>query len=188
MIPLIGITGRVGAGKTTIAEYLKSNYGFKIYSFSTPLKEVVSNLFLMPLDDFYNPNKKMVTNPCWGKTPREILQVFGTECIRNHFGRDFWVKRMGQVLKWDSLIVHGRFTSPVVIDDIRFPEETNMVIEKGGLLIKVVRSNNPYEIDQNHESERMIGIKYDTQINNDSDVQNLCSKVDHAMFYFDSRM
>ena len=167
---LIGITGRVGVGKTTIAQCLSGMCGFKLQSFGTPLKKAVSDLFMIPLSDLYDSNKKEKLNPFWNKTSREILQIFGTECVRNHFGKDFWVKRMKRTLEqYDA--------SSVVIDDVRFPEEADMIIKKGGFVIKVARPDNPYQINQSHISEQMNDIPFTVLIDNNSSILALHTKV-----------
>jgi len=43
----IALTGKAGSGKTTIAEYLEKNLGFKRYSFAAALKDIARELFFM---------------------------------------------------------------------------------------------------------------------------------------------
>lgn len=150
---LIGIIGRVGEGKTTIAEHLQNHYGFKLLSFATPVKETVSRLFGIPMYILLDSVKKTQVLSEWNKTPRNILQIFGTECMRHHFGSDFWVNFMVRKIDWDN-------TRNIVIDDVRFQEEVDMVVRKGGQMIRVFRPNNPFVIDITHESEQIDRLNY----------------------------
>ncbi|NCU44607.1 hypothetical protein EOM71_02940 [Candidatus Falkowbacteria bacterium] len=43
---IIGLTGQLAAGKTTIAKYLAEKYGGKVYGFSGPLRDIVDRLTL----------------------------------------------------------------------------------------------------------------------------------------------
>ena len=45
MKSLIGICGFQGSGKDTFAQYLIDNYGFKILSFASTVKDVASIIF-----------------------------------------------------------------------------------------------------------------------------------------------
>lgn len=179
---VIGIIGRIGAGKTTIAKYLEVYYGFKTYSFSTVLKKTVSDLFMIPLDSLYDVDKKSEVIPLWGKSPREILQLFGTECMRNYFGQDFWVKQIRESLNQSGALQKGGGgPRNIVFDDVRFPEEVEMVRGLEGFIIKVVRPNNPYEVDQQHQSEQIDNIKYATIIKNNSDIEWLHLEIRETM-------
>ncbi len=170
--------GRIGAGKTTIVEHLNFIYNLRVCSFSTPLKKAVSDLFDIPLSDFYAPDRKNQLNPYWNKTPRTILQVFATECIQNHFGYDFWVRRMEKILDSYNGV---NATGGIAIDDVRFPEEAEMIIKRKGVIIKVDRPNNPYQIDQSHVSEQMDDIPFNFKVKNDSDLRSLHEKIAHIM-------
>lgn len=52
MLRLIGIDGDKGSGKDTIAEVLIRNYGFKRLAFAQPLKDILSEVFLLSPDSF----------------------------------------------------------------------------------------------------------------------------------------
>lgn len=182
---LFGISGRIGAGKSTIAKHLEKNYGYKLLSFSTPLKEVASILFNIPLQNFYNSDLKIITDPYWNLTPRRILQIFGTECMRFNFGLDFWVRCMEKKIKeYDqSIISNGGKINPkvkIVIDDIRFIEESEMIKKYGGTLIKVTRPYNPYAFKGSHASENSI-LPYNITIGNKKDIDSLHIIIDQII-------
>jgi hypothetical protein len=151
---LIGITGLAGAGKTTIAEYLKTYHEYQILSFGYQLKLVISVLFHIPMQILLDPEEKNTFIPEYGKTVREILQIFGTECMRNHFGQDFWVKKLIPDLLFAN--------TSIVIDDVRFPEEEKLIRDYGGEIWKIERPGI-MQLDHSSESGK---INYDQFILN----------------------
>jgi dephospho-CoA kinase len=55
---IIGLTGPIATGKTTVAKYLAEKYHGKIYGFSGPLRDVLNRLYL-PLE---RPNMALMSN------------------------------------------------------------------------------------------------------------------------------
>ena len=182
---LLGFCGRSGSGKTTAANYLKDKHQFCIFSFSTPLKAVVSELFDISLFCLSNSFAKNQILSSWGKTPREILQIFGTECVRDHFGQDFWVNHMRKtLLPYRCSSLQERFHLSKfnkVIDDCRFPEEISMVSDLGGYVVHIERPDNPLEINQSHSSEQCDFSRAHHIINNDSDLITLYNNLDTSI-------
>jgi len=125
---LIGFAGGIESGKTTAAKYLEMRHGFLFLNFATPLKETAAKMTGLNLEYFYNFDLKRKKVPWLDMTPRKVLKVLGTECIRGHFGRDFWVKRMKQ-----KIDLHPG--QDIVIGDVRFAEEAEMITAMGGVVI-----------------------------------------------------
>lgn len=173
---LIGVTGRVGEGKTSIAKHLEKNHGFIILSFGIYPKRAVASLFNIPMINLLDPKLKEQVLPEWGMSPREILQIFATDCMRNHFSMDFWVRKLESDFTNN---LRGR----VVIDDVRFKNEMDFIFQYGsGHLIHVNRPDNPYQIDQSHISEQAVYSEYPIiEITNDSTLKELGNKVDDLM-------
>ena len=168
---LIGVTGQIGEGKTSVAEHLRDKHGFLLLSFSTPLKEAVSRLFGIPMSVLTNPVLKTQVIEAFGKSPREIMQIFGTECMRNYFGEDFWVKQMQDQL--------DQYTHrDIVIDDVRFLEEANMIHDYRGLLMRVIRPDNPYAVDKIHVSEHLPDAFTAVILHNEGTLDTLRTSID----------
>jgi ABC-type dipeptide/oligopeptide/nickel transport system ATPase component len=98
----IGIQGKAGSGKDTFAKMLMDNIDEGIgvshrIAFADPLKRTVSELYGVELDAFYNRELKEIKMDVSVSedrlSPRDILQQFGTQVMRN-FDENFWVKRM----------------------------------------------------------------------------------------------
>jgi dephospho-CoA kinase len=123
---LIGIAGKAGSGKSTVAGFLVSQYGFQRLSFAEPLKEMLLKAGICSRDELYV--KKSAFS-------RWIMQKVGTDIFRNQIDPDFWVKKMAE--KLNSL---DNDSSKVVIDDVRFLNEASLVKQHGGVIVKIERA------------------------------------------------
>lgn len=111
----IAFSGKMGAGKSTLAKiiqdyYSKHDYNFKIFSFATGVKEVATDSFNM------DNNKK----------DRELLIQIGNKM--REIDPDVWAKRViSEVGEEDFCLV----------DDLRYPNEAVCLKEEGFTLIKL---------------------------------------------------
>lgn len=143
---LIGILGRIGSGKGTVAERLVNTYGFRQDSFATTLKDATAVLFnwdraMLEGDTQESRVEREKVDKWWSEklgienfTPRLALQLIGTDVFRNHFHQDIWMLSVMSRYKGDE---------NVVISDARFPNEVNAVREMGGRIIRVDRGEEP---------------------------------------------
>lgn len=168
---ILGITGRAGSGKSSASAYLETYHRFHKTAFADPVKKTVSELFKIPIGYLQDPEEKSKLDPIWKKTRREIMQVFATECMRDHFGADFWTKLM--LLSIMDLRYQRGDNIDIVIDDVRFPEEVQMIRDLGGCIILIRRPNNPHEIDQSHVSESLTGVDPDRIVVNSGSLTEL---------------
>jgi hypothetical protein len=194
---LIGISGKIGNGKDLLFDVI--NYivtedywnSFEHYMHeSTPVDEVYENKkFAYPikwitavligcdirqLEDREFKNKELGEE--WGGlTPRKLLQLLGTEAGRHIIHPNIWVNALFAdykpgLEKW-------------IITDVRFPNEANIIKEKGGIMIRINRPqylDNGLVIRKNeHPSETALDDYdgFDYVIENDGTVQDLIDKV-----------
>jgi|ERR1700678_1160326 len=171
---IIGLLGHKESGKTTIANYL-IQYQFIKISFSDPLKQICKILFQFTDQQLYG-NDKEIVDSTWNVSPRTIMQYIGTNIFRNQMGiipninDNFWVKlfelNVNQLNKSKNL----------VIDDIRFQNEIDKIIELKGIVIKITRPHNNFD---NHISEVGIdNLSGSYEINNDGTLSDLYKKID----------
>lgn len=198
---IIGINGKAGSGKTTIAEYIHKKYNYDIMSFADPLKDCVSAIFgwdrsLLQGDTQISRSFRETKDDKWSKimksdiTPRKMLQFFGTECCRDKLGEDIWLNSLYCRIKSDY----------VVVSDMRFENEFDFIVSLGGIVVKVVRDEgNDSKInnlailakcgDKNaleylkklniHQSEwDLCNKKFDYIIKNDGSLLDLYNKID----------
>jgi len=150
---IIGIHGQIGSGKTTAVNELKK-LDFHELAFANPLKDFICNLFMLNRHLMNNQDYKNTIDPRWGKSPRELMQLGGTEFVRKMIHPDFWVMRLEAEL---YKVKHDK----IVISDVRFPNEAYLVREYGNL-IHLKRPDNPYKKVgiQKHDSEQILEIAY----------------------------
>lgn len=131
---LIGLCGYKGTGKTTVANYLIKEYGFKPVNFKDALvSEIKKNfpLLLAELAKIY----EMEVNELFDKKPpamRALMQEYGTE-VRRGDDEEYWVK------KWWEGATGTR--GNIVTDDVRFFNELSALGDKKGILIRVTRDD-----------------------------------------------
>ena len=136
---IIGMCGLKGSGKNTVANIIKKNYpNWTDASFAKALKDGVAVLFgldraLLEGDTLESREWREKPNEFWCEkfgssdvTPRKILQVFGTDLIRNTFLTNFWVDRLELDIK---NLDEGK---NIIITDVRFPNEVEMIKKHGG--------------------------------------------------------
>lgn len=134
---LIGLAGPAGSGKDTIGEFLWKNHGFLTMAFADRLKDVASTMFGWERLALAEREFKETVDPVWGITPREALQRLGTEAVQGAFGKDFWVRA------WRQLYDQVRHGDDVVVTDVRFEHEAEVIRALGGLIIHVRRAAAP---------------------------------------------
>lgn len=136
---LIGVAGEKRHGKDTAAQALVEREGFLQVRFADALKGMLYTFYVYAgLDDEEEIERRIdgdlkeVPDPYLnGKTPRYAMQTLGTEWGRNLISDSIWVDTTKRCI--DSF--DG---APVVISDVRFPNEVEAVRAWGGKILKVV--------------------------------------------------
>lgn len=172
---LIGIHGHAGVGKDTLAKSLENNFDCVKLAFAGKLKEACDVLF--GIRHWYYeeyPSFKNLPLDFWGKSPREIWQLFGTEAMRKTFGDDIWLKIMEVELRQYP-------NKNIVISDCRFKNEVEFILEKGGYIIHLTRNGFSGKVGvPEHESEREFILpkgKNIITIDNSGTIEELEAKV-----------
>ena len=135
---LIGFSGKKGSGKSYFADYLVNNKLFIKLSFASPLKEITKILFNLSDEDVKDPSKKELINPKFNASPRELMQWLGTDIMREEFNKKFnysgsiWIDNVKDKVK--TLLDNNK---DVVIDDVRFQNEVDMIHSLGGIVINL---------------------------------------------------
>lgn len=151
---ILAFTGRIGAGKTTAADYMVTKHGYERFSFARALKQSFAALFDITIEEIEawknDPNCTVVlTDPRGIKhtlTLRAALQRYGTESHRDVFGQDFWVD-----------FAMRNLPAKAVCDDCRFPNEAAAIRCWGGKVIEIRRSQSLTGHVSTHQSEDGIG-------------------------------
>ncbi len=158
MKELIMVTGYKRAGKDTFGDYLVDNYNY--------IKAQPFACFKKPLQDWFgfddeqmNGNLKEVVDTRWGISPRELMQIFGTDLMKDCLGDlcPTYYETTGHNI-WAKVFRNWYLSQPdgkYVVCDWRFPEEYEFVADLPD--ITTVRILND-RVDKNdtHISESYI--------------------------------
>ena len=166
---LIGISGKMGAGKTSVAQYFVKHHDFVKLAFGDSLKKAAIEMTGLEMIYFTDPLLKEKIIPGIEVTPRQIMQLLGTELAREMIHPDFWIWRMRQSFSLYS-------NHDIVVDDIRFENEANLIRMNSGVVIHLERNVEFKSNHKKHKSEN--GIKF----NNADFVVNAEDTVDMTAF------
>ena len=166
---IIGLSGYAQSGKDTVAELLCLNYRYHRRSFADPMREALMRL--NPIVG-HEPLAHLVNDYGWDVAKsnpevRRLLQVFGTEVGRQMFGENFWV---------DIALAGLNSNHRVVLSDVRFPNEAQAIVDKGGQVWRVQREGHkPVNL---HTSETaMDNWRFDDVILNHGSLDDLADEV-----------
>jgi len=174
---LIAICGYKRSGKDEIANYISSRYGYKHIKIADKLKKIVQILF--DFEDVETSTKEE-TDKGWGVSPRQAMQFIGTDVMQYKIqelmpdiGRTFWIS---------DLIKRGIInkTDKIVISDLRFLHEYQILKDYDPLIIRIVRP----EIIQtdSHQSEcEYMNIPCNVEITNDEGIEDLHEKINRIL-------
>lgn len=142
----IGLIGKLGSGKTTAANYLVSEHGYRRHSLADPMREIIRIVY---------PNMLGKSDPRY----RPLMQKLGTDWFRS-YDPDVWVNCL---LARVELDIHR-----IVVDDVRFVNEARILRDKGWKLIYInasdeVRKQRCIERD-GHWDESVLDHPSETQI------------------------
>lgn len=166
---LIGITGKAGAGKDTLAELMWKGLGFTRLAFADPLKRAAQEIFGLSDAQTWSCDLKELDIPYWGMSPRRMFQLLGTEAMQPTFGREVWIKR------WQLAYELIKDSDHVVVPDVRFDTEALMIRERGGFIVRVERNGdtNLSSQAQQHASENGLTMTIDLVIHNQGEPQEM---------------
>lgn len=213
---IIGCIGFAGSGKGTAADYLVEKKGFTKLAFADAVKDATAAIFgwqrsLLEGDTPESREWREQKDEWWSEktgkdiTPRNILQMMGTEIGRDMIHPDIWILALQKRI--------GMYQN-VVISDVRFPNEMKFIQSLGGFIVRVKRGSDPkwyddailanmdiktkedylvkqsaiHRMDEEHKihySEwAWIGYPTDYQLDNVSAVSMLHNDIDHMIKVF----
>jgi hypothetical protein len=129
MKQILGVVGRAHAGKDSFAQAL-APYGFRRLAFADALKEVTALLANEPVEHFHDPVLKEAHCPSLGMTRRRALQNVG-QGMRQSLHDSIWLDKV--IGQWREMNV------PVVVSDVRYPNEAEAIRAVGGLIVRIER-------------------------------------------------
>lgn len=210
---LIGLLGAKGCGKDTVAKHLISQYGFYRIGFADALYQEVSDAFgvtpefLGNRDTKESPLRELALANCKEtgfvsafckekglnsqdpvdlaefRSPREILQLWGTE-FRRADNDNYWLDIVENILTSNP-------DNNFVITDVRFPNEATWVAHNNGVLGRILRpvidqkeaENRASNGTASHPSEVALltwPVSF-TLVNNEGGIEDLYRQLDSFM-------
>lgn len=156
---IIGFGGRLQSGKSLFAKICEEHGYTRLY-FALPLKKMICNLLSISLEEllemktasfefkFQDKDVQFVANETnipfqiikekVGEkvfhNTRELMQIIGTDLIRN-YNMNWHVNKIKE-------IILNHENDKFVIDDVRFENECDLIKEMNGTLWFIVRPNN----------------------------------------------
>jgi hypothetical protein len=174
---LIGLAGRAGVGKDTVAEFWADEHFILRAGFANPIKHALAVALGLPIGLFYDRDVKEKQIDWLGKSPRELMQLFGTEFGRERLGEDVWIRVADRML--DGLMGAPEYdTTPAIVwTDVRMDNEADWIRSRNGWIVHVVRPDAAPVAE--HASEKGVTLKAgDIVIRNVSDLDHLAEVAD----------
>jgi hypothetical protein len=142
---LIGFLAQKRSGKDTIGDYLVNNYNFVKRAFADPLKGACREVFHFTNKQLYGDLKE-TTDKRWGASPRVTLQYIGTDLLRDQLnkimpelGYDVFLKSFEI---WYNNLMSINPNANVVVTDVRFQNEVDLIKKLGGTVYRIDRFEN----------------------------------------------
>ncbi len=187
---LIGITGKAGSGKDTIATLIGRMVNWSsVYHLADPVKEFARAVDPI-VDVGVNPDGTVHASrlshviDLYGMEiakgmpeVRRLYQRIGTEAGRGVFGDQCWINLM-----YDWYYSQEPFVT-CIVPDVRFENEAFAVHNVSGKILRVTRPD-PHDLGGNaaHASEtEMEGIDADATVCNDGTINELRVKVRNVL-------
>lgn len=139
---IIGIGGKKGVGKSTLAKYLSHKLSnATITNFARPLKNLITEIVGEDV-------AKNTYIPEYERTVGELYQYVGTDLLRDELHANVFIHIMNQWTKRYPPNTH------VILDDVRFPNEVKWIHDQGGIVILLEGPNRmPDSRNSHHKSE-----------------------------------
>ena len=196
---IIGLVGRAGAGKDTIAHILSEAVGHVPVAFADALRTEISQAFCIDARSLMNRYTKEIKSQALAicrctdsrfvhrmanlgestllpRSPRQIMQWWGTEYRRQVDSEIYWVERLQDTI--DSMLRTG--IKKIAVTDVRFENEAELIHLVFGTLWKVVRLQAD-QVSVSHISEsEQDRIVCDVVVQNNGSLDQLIIAVNHA--------
>lgn len=138
---LICVVGRRRSGKDTFSQYFVDALGYRAVALAEIPKRETSKTYGLPTDMlWWEDNKDRAYFADQTKTYRDLLIEYAN--AQRAVDPDVWVNRLLEEIK--PRLARGE---NVVVTDVRFPNEAELLHAAGGILIKIERPSVPVFCD-----------------------------------------
>lgn len=157
---IIGISGKKRSGKDTVFSMIDAITAHEVRTtrtaFGDQIKQEIADSMNITVADIDADKERF----------RPLLQFWGAEYRRGYCGDDYWIKKM----RLAAATWYAR--DWLIITDVRFPNEAELVRELDGVLIRVERDTG---LDDTHDSETALDDydHFDFRLKNDGSLDDL---------------
>ena len=157
---IIGISGKKRSGKDTVFSMIDAITAHEVrttrMAFGDQIKQEIADSMNITVADIDADKERF----------RPLLQFWGAEYRRGYCGDDYWIKKM----RLAAATWYAR--DWLIITDVRFPNEAELVRELDGVLIRVERDTG---LDDTHDSETALDDydHFDFRLKNDGSLDDL---------------
>lgn len=182
--PIIGLVGKKGSGKSTVANILAETEDYVEIAFADPLKQICQTLFLLSHEELHDTKMKEQIVERVNTTPRRILQQVGTNLMRDRLREVLpelpLTDQLPSIWVWNAqqrILDLRKRHCEIVVSDVRFPDEASMIRRLGGILIRIRRDANTFSSDLHPSEVEMENIDVNFEIDNDGSLEELKQKI-----------
>lgn len=168
----IGLAGKRGSGKDTVAAYLVERYGYTRVAFADRVRDAALALDpYVAVDAEGQPVRlsHMVDVQGWNQAKqheevRRVLQRIGDEAGRQIHGTYTWINQALEKIK--------DIDGPIVFSDVRYPNEIDELRKLGFVVVQIYRPTKHQRQDlvDLHPSETDLRARCDEMIFNDGSI------------------
>lgn len=163
MLSVIGLAGPARSGKDTVAGLLKYYVKGYQYAFADPIRQAMKAAFGLENIHMDGTLKEVPLKWMNGRSPRYLMQTFGTEYGRELVDENVWIK----VAERNRIGKRGI----MIVSDVRFENEAEWVREHG-ILIHIERPN-VQEVRAHVSESGILRNPGERTIENDGDLDQL---------------
>jgi len=178
---IIAVAGKARSGKNVFAEFLASELykrtgeAYVLMAYADELKRMVQREFDLSWDQLWGEEKEVEDKRYrrWTDkdeevywTGREIMQAYGE--FHRSIDWNFWVRKL-------FLIADEKEYKNIIVTDVRYPNEVDPILERGGYHIRVNRPASDKIHGLTHSSETSLDAPYkvDFAISNSGSLDDL---------------
>lgn len=176
---LIALSGKMHSGKSTVADIFLQDKNWSKVKFAQHIKDIVNNFLIISgysdelAKDCVDGDLKNELLPNIGLTPRWMLQNIGSDFpIKNNY---HYIWRDIAMQTSLNLINHGK---NVIIDDLRFSQESDSVHKNNGYTIFVDRKHKNLLPTNNNLNSNLLDISNQNGIiSNNKFIDNMMTSI-----------
>lgn len=171
----IAMIGRARSGKDTAASRLVHRHNYFRVAFADPVRDAA--LRLNPLVEAGTTLAEVVRSVGWEVAKDRYPEVRATlqrvgELMR-HYDPDWWLniaaRKLDAAKSWNA---------PVVVTDCRYPNEFEMLSERGFIMVEVLRAESAPRPDEHYSESALDDYLCDTTIFNSEGIEYLHEQIE----------